>query len=131
MIDANKLQYFTMAAWMRGYASGLDEYQHKTLVFKLNKAADMLEKGDFDPVEKVIKDFTAAATERMGGDVRKVPVIGMRAENPGQVEFSVTVEPLPQQTRDDAVRCGRLPVPELAITGDGIGNTVLRLQLIE
>lgn len=43
MIDANKLQYFTMAAWMRGYASGLDEYQHKTLVFKLNKAADMLD----------------------------------------------------------------------------------------
>ena len=43
MIDANKLQYFTMAAWMRGYAAGLDEYQHKTLVFKLNKAADMLD----------------------------------------------------------------------------------------
>ena len=43
MIDPNKLQYFTMAAWMRGYASGLDEYQHKTLVHKLNKAADMLD----------------------------------------------------------------------------------------
>lgn len=43
MIDANKLQYFTMAAWMRGYASGLDEYQHKSLVSKLNKAADMLD----------------------------------------------------------------------------------------
>ena len=43
MIDPNKLQYFTMAAWMRGYASGLDEYQHKTLVYKLNKAADMLD----------------------------------------------------------------------------------------
>lgn len=43
MIDANKLQYFTMAAWMRGYASGLDEYEHKSLVFKLNKAADMLD----------------------------------------------------------------------------------------
>jgi hypothetical protein len=43
MIDADKLQYFTMAAWMRGYASGLDEYQHKTLIFKLNKAADMLD----------------------------------------------------------------------------------------
>ena len=43
MIDANKLQYFTMAAWMRGYASGLDEYEHKTLVLKLNKAADMLD----------------------------------------------------------------------------------------
>lgn len=43
MIDADKLQYFTMAAWMRGYASGLDEYQHKTLIFKLTKAADMLD----------------------------------------------------------------------------------------
>ena len=43
MIDADKLQYFTMAAWLRGYASGLDEYEHKTLVFKLNKAADMLD----------------------------------------------------------------------------------------
>lgn len=43
MIDANKLQYFTMAAWLRGYASGLNEYEDKTLVFKLNKAADMLD----------------------------------------------------------------------------------------
>ena len=43
MIDANKLQYFTMAAWMRGYASGLDEHLHKPLIFKLNKAADMLD----------------------------------------------------------------------------------------
>jgi hypothetical protein len=43
MIDANKLQYFTMAAWMRGYASGLDEHLHETLVYKLNKAADMLD----------------------------------------------------------------------------------------
>lgn len=42
-MDADKLQYFTMAAWMRGYASGLDEYQHKALIFKLNKAADMLD----------------------------------------------------------------------------------------
>jgi hypothetical protein len=43
MIDPNKLQYFTMAAWMRGYASGLDEYDHKSLVQKLNQAADMLD----------------------------------------------------------------------------------------
>ncbi len=43
MIDANKLQYFTMAAWMRGYASGLNEYEHQALVAKLNKAADMLD----------------------------------------------------------------------------------------
>ena len=43
MIDAGKLQYFTMAAWMRGYASGLDEYQHQSLIAKLNKAADMLD----------------------------------------------------------------------------------------
>lgn len=43
MIDPNKLQYFTMAAWMRGYASGLDEDLHQTLIHKLNKAADMLD----------------------------------------------------------------------------------------
>jgi len=43
MIDAGKLQYFTMAAWLRGYADGLNEYEHKTLIFKLNKAADMLD----------------------------------------------------------------------------------------
>ena len=43
MIDPDKLQYFTMAAWMRGYASGLDTYEHSTLIHKLNKAADMLD----------------------------------------------------------------------------------------
>lgn len=43
MIDAGKLQYFTMAAWMRGYATSLDEYQHRALIAKLNKAADMLD----------------------------------------------------------------------------------------
>jgi hypothetical protein len=43
MIDANKLQYFTMAAWMRGYVAGLDEYSDKALIAKLNKAADMLD----------------------------------------------------------------------------------------
>jgi hypothetical protein len=43
MVDPNKLQYFTTAAWLRGYASGLDEYQHKTLIFKLNQAADLLD----------------------------------------------------------------------------------------
>ena len=43
MIDAGKLQYFTMAAWMRGYAAGLDEYQDKELIHKLLKAAQMLD----------------------------------------------------------------------------------------
>ena len=43
MIDASKLQYFTMAAWMRGYASGLDTYQHEALIHKLTKAAEMLD----------------------------------------------------------------------------------------
>lgn len=43
MIDASKLQYFTMAAWMRGYAAGLDAYEDKELIFKLNKAADMMD----------------------------------------------------------------------------------------
>jgi hypothetical protein len=43
MMDPNKLQYFTTAAWLRGYADGLDEYQHKTLIHKLNQAASLLE----------------------------------------------------------------------------------------
>ena len=43
MIDANKLQYYTMAAWLRGYVAGLDEYADKTLIAKLDKAADMLD----------------------------------------------------------------------------------------
>jgi hypothetical protein len=43
MIDAGKLQYFTMAAWMRGYASSLDDYQQEALKHKMNKAADMLD----------------------------------------------------------------------------------------
>ena len=43
MIDAGKLQYYTMAAWMRGYADGLDEYSDKQLVRQLTKAADMLD----------------------------------------------------------------------------------------
>lgn len=43
MIDSNKLQYFTMAAWLRGYAEGLDEYNDKKLIHQLTKAADMLD----------------------------------------------------------------------------------------
>ena len=43
MIDPSKLQYFTMAAWLRGYAEGLDEHQHEALIHKLKKAADMLD----------------------------------------------------------------------------------------
>lgn len=43
MIDAGKLQYFTMAAWMRGYASSLDDYQQEALKHKMLKAADMLD----------------------------------------------------------------------------------------
>jgi len=43
MMDPNKLQYFTTASWLRGYANGLDEYQHKALIHKLNQAASLLE----------------------------------------------------------------------------------------
>jgi hypothetical protein len=43
MMDPNKLQYFTTASWLRGYADGLDEYQHKTLIHKLNQAASLLD----------------------------------------------------------------------------------------
>jgi hypothetical protein len=48
MIDANKMQYLTMAARLRGYAEGLLEgYQgkerHGTLARTLNDAADLLQ----------------------------------------------------------------------------------------
>ena len=43
MINARKLQYYTMAHRLRGYAEGLDEDRHDALVHKLKKAADMLD----------------------------------------------------------------------------------------
>jgi hypothetical protein len=43
MIDANKLQCFTTAAWLRGYAAHLNEYEHGALIHKMNQAADLLE----------------------------------------------------------------------------------------
>jgi hypothetical protein len=43
MIDPKKLQYFTMAHRMRGYAEGLDEDRHEHLVYMLMKASEMLE----------------------------------------------------------------------------------------
>lgn len=45
MIDPNKLQYFTMAAWLRGFAEGIDDGTAVSTsnVNKLKKAADMLD----------------------------------------------------------------------------------------
>jgi len=43
MIDPNKLQYFTAAAWLRGYAQGLDKHRHETLIYEMNQAADLLQ----------------------------------------------------------------------------------------
>lgn len=41
--DARKLQYYTMAHRLQGYAEGLDEDRHEALVDMLMKAAKMLE----------------------------------------------------------------------------------------
>ena len=41
--NARKLQYFTMAHRMRGYAEGLDEDRHEALVHMLMTSAAMLE----------------------------------------------------------------------------------------
>ena len=65
MIDPSKLQYFTMAAWLRGYAEVLDEDRHRSLIFKMNKAADMLDavwaKKEFnDGYEKGVAGFMQA-----------------------------------------------------------------------
>jgi hypothetical protein len=43
MMDPNKLQYFTTASWLRGYAQGLDEHNNKALIHKMNQAATLLE----------------------------------------------------------------------------------------
>lgn len=43
MIDATKLQYFTLASWLRGYAGGLDRDVHPALVYKMTQAAELLE----------------------------------------------------------------------------------------
>jgi hypothetical protein len=43
MIDARKLQYYTMAHRLRGYAEGLDEGRNEALVHILMKAAMLLE----------------------------------------------------------------------------------------
>ena len=43
MIEARKLQYYTMAHRMRGYAEGLDEGRHEALIHMLMKAAMLLE----------------------------------------------------------------------------------------
>jgi len=41
--NARKLQYFTMAHRMRGFAEGLDEYKHEALIHMLMASAEMLE----------------------------------------------------------------------------------------
>lgn len=41
--DAKKLQCYTMAHRLRGYADGLDENRHEALVHMLMKAAMLLE----------------------------------------------------------------------------------------
>jgi hypothetical protein len=41
--NARKLQYFTMAHRMRGFAEGLDEGRHDALVHMLMTSAAMLE----------------------------------------------------------------------------------------
>ena len=45
MIDSGKLEYFTLAAWLRGYAEGSDngDYVSPSISKKLRRAADMLE----------------------------------------------------------------------------------------
>jgi hypothetical protein len=41
--DARKLQCYTMAHRMRGYAEGLDEGRHENLAYMLMRAAEILE----------------------------------------------------------------------------------------
>jgi hypothetical protein len=43
MINARKLQYYTMAHRLQGFSEGLDEDRHEALIDLLMKAAKMLE----------------------------------------------------------------------------------------
>jgi hypothetical protein len=43
MIDPKKLQYYTMAHRMRGFADGLDNDRHGQLIHMLRVAASLLE----------------------------------------------------------------------------------------
>jgi hypothetical protein len=43
MIDPRKLQYYTMAHRLRGFAEGLDEDRNEALIGMLMKAASLLE----------------------------------------------------------------------------------------
>lgn len=42
MMDPKKLQCLTTAAWLRGYADTLSAHTHASLIYRLNKAADLL-----------------------------------------------------------------------------------------
>ncbi len=41
--DPIKLKYYTTAAWLRGYASGLDEREYRALIAKLHDASLLLD----------------------------------------------------------------------------------------
>ena len=45
MIDKGKLEYFTLAAWLRGLSEGLDrgDLVSPVIVAKLNRAAQLLD----------------------------------------------------------------------------------------
>jgi hypothetical protein len=45
MIDRDKLEYFTMAAWLRGYAEGNDQNDmvSPAITKKIKRAAEMLD----------------------------------------------------------------------------------------
>ena len=40
--DAKKVQFLTTSAWLRGYAETLDEDRYRSLIHKMNQAADLL-----------------------------------------------------------------------------------------
>jgi hypothetical protein len=43
MISARKLQYYTMAHRLRGYAEGLDDYKDQDLIHMIMLSSEMLE----------------------------------------------------------------------------------------
>lgn len=53
MIEASKLEYFTLAAWLRGLAEGLnrDDDVSPVIIAKLNRAAQMLDYVFFSEIE--------------------------------------------------------------------------------
>ena len=52
-MNPEKLQCLTTACWLRGYAGPLDQDRYSALIYRMNQAADLLEKTWAEYAEEV------------------------------------------------------------------------------